>query len=70
MPSRTVAGLSLFFFAASVVLMLASAAGQQSRKAVLSIRPNYSQRDVRLLSAQEINTRTLALVAAIGASSK
>lgn len=70
MPSKTVAGLSLFFFAASVSLLLASAAGQQSRKPVLPVRSNYSQPDVRLLSAQEINSRTLALVAAIDASSK
>ena len=70
MPSRTIAGLSLFFFATSVVLLFASAAGQQSGKVVLSIRTNYSQRDVRLLSAKEINTRTLALAAAIDASPK
>jgi hypothetical protein len=70
MPSRTIAGLSLLFFAASVVLLFASATGQQSRKIVLPIRSNYSQQDVRLLSAKEINGRTLALVAAIDASSK
>ena len=70
MPSKTVAGLSLFFFAASVLLLLASAAGQHNRKAVLPTHSNYSQRDVRLLSAAEINSHTLALVAAIDASSK
>jgi hypothetical protein len=68
MPSRTVAGLSLFLFAASLILLFASATGHHSRKAVLPIRPNYLQRDVRLLSATEINSRTLALVAAIDAS--
>jgi hypothetical protein len=70
MPPRTVAVLSLFLFAASLGLLFASAAGQQSRKAVLAIRPNYSQQDVRLLSAEEINSRTLALVAAVDSSSK
>ncbi len=70
MPSRTIAGLSLFFFAASVFILLASAAGQQSRKAVLSLHSNYSQSDIRLLSAAEINSRTLALVAVIDSSSK
>jgi hypothetical protein len=70
MPSRTIAGLSLIFCAASVVLLFASAAGQQSRKPVIPIHSNYSQGDVRLLNAEEINSRTLALVAAIDASSK
>ena len=70
MPSRTIAGLSLFFFAASVVFLFASAAGQQNRKAVLPILSSYSQPDVRLLSAEQINSHTLALAAAIDASSK
>jgi hypothetical protein len=70
MPSRTIAGMWLFFFAASAVLLFASAAGQQSRKPDFQNLSNYSQRDVRLLSAVEINSRTLALVAAIDASSK
>lgn len=70
MPSRTIAGLSLLFLATSVVLLFASAVGQQSRKPFFPIRSNYSQRDVRLLSAKEINNRTLALAAAIDASSR
>jgi len=70
MPSKTIAGLMLFMFAASVALLPALAVVQQSRKSLGSVSSRYSLQDVRLLNAEEINRRTLALAAEINASPK
>ncbi len=67
MTSKTIGGL--FLFAASIVVMLALAS-QQGRKPFSPAPSRYSSQDVRLLSAEEINRRTLALAAKINVSAK
>jgi hypothetical protein len=68
MPTKTITGLLLFFFSTSVVLLLALASFQESSPQPTS--PSFSSQDVRLLSAEEINRRTLALAAEIDDSAK
>lgn len=70
MPSKTIAGLMLFMFAASVALLPALAVVQQSWKSLGSVSSRYSLQDVRLLNAEQINRRTLALAAEINATPK
>jgi hypothetical protein len=66
MPTKILPGLLLFSF--SVVLLLALASLQESSPQPSS--PSFSSQDVRLLSAEEINRRTLALAAEIDDSGK
>jgi len=66
-PSKTTAGLMLFVFAASIALLPALALVQESRKSLRPVSSSYSPQDVRLLNAEEINRRTLALAAEINA---
>ncbi len=69
MPTKTVARL-LFPFAASFALLLAFALVQESPKSSRLTSTRYFPQDVRLLSAEEINSRTLALAAEINESAK
>ena len=68
MPTKIIPGLLLFWFSTSVVLLLALASFQKSSAQPAS--PSFSSEDVRLLSAEEINRRTLALAAEIDDSAK
>jgi hypothetical protein len=58
------------FFAASMALLLAAVFIQQNRASFRSVSLSYSPEDMRRLSAQEINSRTLALAAAINDPAK
>jgi hypothetical protein len=69
MPTKTVPGLLLLLFSTSVVLLLTLASLQKSGKSSPP-SPGFSSQDVRLLSAEEINRRTLALAAEIDDSAK
>jgi multisubunit Na+/H+ antiporter MnhC subunit len=68
MPTKIIPGL--FLFSTSVVLLLALASFQESGKSPQPTSPSFSSQDVRLLSAEEINRRTLALAAEIDDSAK
>jgi len=68
MPTKIIPGL--FLFSTSVVLLLALALLQESRTSPQPASPIFSSQDVRLLSAEEINRRTLALAAEIDDSAK
>jgi hypothetical protein len=68
MPTKTITGLLLFLFSTSVVLLFALASFQESSRQPSS--PSFSSQDVRVLSAEEINRRTLALAAEIDDSAK
>ncbi|MGB7916873.1 MAG: hypothetical protein WCF79_16520 [Rhodomicrobium sp.] len=68
MPTKIIPGLLLFSFSTSVVLLLALASFQKS--STQSTSPSFSSQDVRLLSAEEINRRTLALAADMDDSAK
>jgi hypothetical protein len=70
MPTKIIPGLSLFLFSTSVVLLLALSLLQESKKSPQPASPRFSPQDVRLLSAEEINRRTLALAAEINESAK
>jgi hypothetical protein len=60
MKWKSALGLTLALFVASLVITIAFAPIQQKHKALLSGAPDYS-----LLTAQEINRRTLKAAAAI-----
>jgi len=68
MPTKIIPGL--FLFSTSVVLLLALALLQESRTSQQPTSSSFSSQDVRLLSAEEINRRTLALAAEIDDSAK
>jgi hypothetical protein len=70
MPTKIIPGLLLFLFSTSVVLLLALSLLQESKKSPQPASPRFSPQDVRLLSAEEINRRTLALAAEINESAK
>jgi len=65
MPTKLIPGLLLLSFSTSVVLLLALASFQESGRSPQRSSPSFSSQDVRLLSAEEINRRTLALAAEI-----
>ncbi len=69
MPTKTIPGLLLFFFSTPVLLLLALVLLQGESSSQPS-SPGFSSQDVRLLSAEEINRRTLALAAEIDDSAK
>ena len=69
MPTKTITGLLLFFFSTCVVLLLALALLEEEISPQAP-SPGFSSQDVRLLSAEEINRRTLALAAEIDDSAK
>lgn len=69
MTFKTIAGLSLFLFAASMTFLFALTI-QQSWQFHRPIQTKYALQDVRLLSAEEINRRTLTLADEINASAK
>jgi hypothetical protein len=69
MPTKTITGLLLFFFSTCVVLLLALALLEEEISPQPT-SPSFSSQDVRLLSAEEINRRTLALAAEIDDSAK
>jgi hypothetical protein len=70
MPTKIIPGSLLFLLSTSVVLLLALALLQETRKSPQPSSPRFFQQDVRLLSAEEINRRTLALAAEINESAK
>jgi hypothetical protein len=70
MPTKIISGLLLFLLSTSVVLLFAVALLEESRKSPQPASPRYSPQDIRLLSAEEINRRTLALAAEINESAK
>ncbi len=69
-PAKTIAELSLILFVTSGVLMLALTSAPQDSRAPRTISSKDSLNDLRVLSAQQINRRTLGLAAAIDASEK
>ena len=63
MPTKIVP--ELFLFSTFVVLLLALALVEGRGTSPQPASPSFSSQDVRLLSAEEINRRTLALAAEI-----
>jgi hypothetical protein len=70
MPTKIIPGLLLFLFSMSVVLLFALALHEESGTSPQAASAGPSSQDVRLLSAEEINRRTLALAAEIDDSAK
>jgi hypothetical protein len=70
MPTKIIPGLLLFLLSTSGVFLLALALLQETRKSPQPASPRFFPQDVRLLSAEEINRRTLALAAEINESPK
>jgi len=67
MPSNIVVRV---FFAVSIALLFAAVFIQQDPAPFRSVSLSYSPENMRHLSAQEINSRTLALAAAINDPAK
>ncbi len=70
MPAKTVAELSLILSITSVIFLLTLTSAPQNYKALRAAASMDALHDWRVLSAQQINRRTLGLAAAIAASEK
>ena len=70
MPAKIIAELSLVLSVTFGVVLLALTSAPQNSRALLPVASRDSLHEWRVLSAQQINRRTMELAAAIDASEK